>query len=220
MKHSTYKILFAAVTSLLILSSCHKKLELKATNAFTDAEVYSTSNGYRQSLAKVYGAMALTGNAGGAGSPDIPSQIISDEGNSDFLRMWWYLQCLSTDEAGWTYHNNTDPIGIHQMTWSSVNQTVAGLYYRCFFQITLANDYIRQASDAKLTERGFSGASADSIRMYKNEARFLRAFQYWVLMDLFANPPFVDETALIGAGIPAQIKRADLFLFRKRIERT
>jgi len=78
MKHSTYKILFAAVTSLLILSSCHKKLELKASNAFTDEEVYSTSAGYRQSLAKVYGAMALTGNAGGAGSPDIPSQIISD----------------------------------------------------------------------------------------------------------------------------------------------
>jgi len=30
-------------------------------------------------------------------------------------------------------------------------------------------------------------------------------------MDLFANPPFVDETNLIGVGLPSQIQRADLF---------
>ena len=91
------------------------------------------------------------------GSPDIPPQILSDEGNSDFFRGYWYLQCLTTDEAGWTYHGNTDPLGIHQMTWSSINQTVAGVYYRAFFQITLANDFIRQASDDNLAKRGITG---------------------------------------------------------------
>ena len=148
------RIKFAAVfaISLLVFTGCEKKLDLVAKNELTADQVYSTPMGYTQAMAKVYGAMALTGNSGGAGSPDISPQIISDEGNSDFLRMLWYLQCLSTDEAGWTYANNTDPIGIHQMTWSSVNQTVAGLYYRCYFLITLANDFIRQASDAKLAE--------------------------------------------------------------------
>jgi hypothetical protein len=47
--------------------------------------------------------------------------------------------------------------------------------------------------------------------MYKQEARFLRAFQYWVLMDLFANPPFVTEADQIGVGLPKQIQRKDLF---------
>ena len=202
-----------AVMAMAILAGCTKKLDLTPTNDITADQVYSTSIGYKQAIAKVYGAMALSGNAGAAGNPDIPSQIISDEGNSDFLRMFWYLQCLSTDEAGWTYHNNTDPIGIHQMTWSSVNQTVAGLYYRSFFQITLANDFIRQASDENLSKRGITGASADSIRKYKAEARFLRAFQYWVLIDLFANPPFVTENDAIGAGIPKQITRKDLFTY-------
>lgn len=211
MKINSFKILLVAVVAVAIMPGCSKKLDLKATNDITADQVYSTSAGYRQAIAKVYGAMALTGNSGPAGNADIPSQIISDEGNSDFLRMFWYLQSLSTDEAGWTYHNNTDPIGIHQMTWSSVNQTVAGLYYRCFFQITLANDFIRQASDENLSQRGISGTSADSIRLYKQEARFLRAFQYWVLMDLFANPPFVDESNLIGVGLPKQIQRKDLF---------
>lgn len=213
MKLISIKLTLVFALGLMVLPGCEKKLDLKAKNDITADQVYSTPAGYRQAMAKVYGAMALTGNSGGAGSPDIPSQIISDEGNSDFLRMLWYLQCLSTDEAGWTYHNNTDPIGIHQMTWSSVNQTVAGLYYRCYFLITLANDFIRQADDAKLTERNISGADADNIRKFKAEARFLRAYQYWVLMDLFGNVPFADEKNLIGVGLPDQIARKDLFTY-------
>jgi hypothetical protein len=211
MKQNHLKIYVTAILAFAIMCGCTKKLDLTPTNDITANNVYSTSLGYKQALSKVYGAMALTGNSGGTGSPDIPSQIISDEGNSDFLRMFWYLQCLTTDEAGWTYHSNTDPIGIHQMTWSSVNQTIGGLYYRAFFQITLANDFIRQSSDENLTSRGITGTSADSIRKYRTEARFLRAFQYWVLMDLFANPPFVTENDAIGVGLPKQIKRKDLF---------
>lgn len=212
MKKHSFKLILP-LFAIVAFWSCTKKLDLKPTNDITADQVYSTPAGYKQALAKVYGAMALTGNAGPAGNGDIPSQIISDEGNSDFLRMFWYLQCLSTDEAGWTYHNNTDPIGIHQMSWSSVNQTVAGLYYRCFFQITLANDFIRQCSDANLSARNISGNAADSIRKYKAEARYLRAFQYWVLMDLFANPPFVTENDAIGSGLPKQISRKDLFTY-------
>ena len=213
MKQNHFHLIIAAAFAVVLLPACTKKLDLKPTNDITADVVYSTSLGYKEALAKVYGAMALTGNNGPAGSPDIPSQIISDEGNSDFVRMLWYLQCLSTDEAGWTYHSNTDPIGIHQMSWSSINQTVAGLYYRSLFQITLANDFIRQSSDANIAKRGYSGASADSIRKYKAEARYLRAYQYWVLMDLFGNPPFVTENDAIGAGLPKQIKRKDLFTY-------
>lgn len=212
MKQNLLKI-FPAVIIILLISGCTKKLDLVPTNDITADKVYSTPLGYKEALAKVYGSMALTGNAGPAGSPDISSQIISDEGNSDFLRMFWYLQCLSTDEAGWTYHSNTDPIGIHQMSWSSINQTVGGLYYRSFFLITLANDFIRQSSDANLTSRGITGASADTIRHYKAEARFLRAYQYWVLMDLFGNPPFVTENDIVGVGLPKQIQRKDLFTY-------
>jgi hypothetical protein len=214
MRQDNFKITIAASFVIVILISCTKKLDLTPTNDITADQVYSTSLGYKQSLAKIYGAMALTGNAdNGGGNPDIPPQIISDEGNSDFLRTFWYLQCLTTDEAGWNYHNNTDPIGIHQMTWSSINQTVGCGYYRSFFLITLANDFIRQSADDKISSRGFTGATADSIRGYKQEARFLRAFHYWVLMDLFGNVPFVTEDNEIGIGLPDQIQRAELFAY-------
>ena len=211
MKKNTPQILFAAVIMFALSAGCTKKLDLVPTNDVTPNVVYTTALGYKQALAKVYAAMALTGNTGGTGSRDIPSQILSDEGNSDFMRGFWYLQELTTDEAGWTYHSNTDPVGIHEMKWSAVNQTVAGAYFRSYFLITLANDFIRQASDGNISARGFTGATADSIRTYRNEARYLRAFHYWVMMDFFGNPPFVDENSLIGGDPPKQISRTDLF---------
>lgn len=211
MKH--LKLKMAVVLATVMMTGCVKKLDLVPTNDITAETVYSTSAGYKQALAKVYGAMALIGNAGPGSGSDISSEIIQDAGSSDFLRQFWYLQCLTTDEAGWTYHGTTDPLGIHQMTWSSTNQSIAGMYYRSFFQITLANDFIRQSSNENLSSRGITGASADSIRTYRAEARYIRAFQYWLLMDLFANPAFVTEADAIGEGLPKQIKRADLFTF-------
>src|SRR5207249_4126077 len=36
-------------------------------------------------------------------------------------------------------------------------------------------------------------------------------FQYWVLMDLFGNPPFVTESSAIGAAPPPQASRSQVF---------
>jgi starch-binding outer membrane protein, SusD/RagB family len=213
MKRNFFKILLAGAVVIAMLPACTKKLEVSPVNQLVPEEVYKTPAGYKQALAKVDGAMALTGNSGGTGSPDISSVIINDEGNSDFLRMYWYLQCLTTDEAGWTYHGNTDPVGIHQMTWSSVNQTVAGLYFRSYFLITLANDFIRQAAEDKLATRGITGTDADNIRKYRTEARFLRAYQYWVLMDLFGNVPSVTEANTFGGDLPKQVTRDSMFRY-------
>jgi starch-binding outer membrane protein, SusD/RagB family len=213
MKRNHFNMVMAAGVVLAGLASCTKKLDLSPTNGLTAAQVYSTSGGYKMALAKVYAAFALTGNQGGTGSPDISSQIISDEGNSDFLRMYFNLQELTTDEAAWTWQNDAGIQGLHEMSWSSINPIIDGLYYRSFFQITLCNDFIRQSSDASLSGRGITGASADSIRQERAEARFLRAYQYWVLMDLYANPPFVTENDPIATTIPKQIQRKDLFTY-------
>jgi starch-binding outer membrane protein, SusD/RagB family len=205
------KLVISIIVSSFVFVACTKKLDLVPTNDITAQTVYSTPAGYKQALAKVYGAFALTGNTGGTGSPDIPPQIIADEGNSDFLRLYWNLQELTTDEAAWTWQNDAGVRGLHEMSWSSINPIISGVYYRSFFQITLANDFIRQASDENLASRGISGTDAEDIRRYKTEARFLRAYQYWVLLDLFANPPFVTENDAIGTGIPRQTTRTELF---------
>ena len=210
MKKNILKLSIWILTLGAALSSCTKDLNLLPTNDVTSEVVYSTALGYKQSLAKIYGSMALTGNAGGAGAPDVffPG---SDEGqNADFYRTFWKAQELTTDEAVIAWGDPGIP-DFHNMSWSSANLFLHGVYYKSLYQITLINEFIRQSTDAKLTGKGIVGADADAIRKYIPEVRFLRAFQYWVLMDLFGNPPFVTEESIIGGPNPPQIKRADLF---------
>lgn len=199
----------AAVVLTTSMVSCNKSLDILPTNDITSAQVYSTATGYKQAFAKVYGAFALTGNQGPAGNGDVQG---IDEGTSDFLRLFWKAQELSTDEAiiSWGDPGIQD---FHNMNWSSANPMLKGLYYRSMYQVTLANDFINQASDAKLSSRGIAETDAVNIRKYRAEARFLRAYQYWVMMDLFANPPFVTENDAIGSGLPRQTDRATLFAY-------
>ncbi len=214
MKNKSFKLkLLSVFATVVFFTGCTDKLDLLPTNDLTSDKVFATPQGYKEALAKVYGVMLTTGSQG-AGSGDLPSQIISDAGNSDFFRNLWYLECLSTDEAGWTYHNNTDPIGIHQMNWSAVNFSVKCSYYRSFYAITLANNFITESADDKLAKRGISGKDADDIKEYTREARFIRAYHYWVLMDLFGNPPLVTEAIPIGSkSFPKQVGRKEIFNF-------
>lgn len=200
----SYLIIIALLGSGLFIS-CNKDLNQLPTNGLTADSVYSTPAGYKLAFAKVYGSFAQTGN-NGPGSGDIQG---IDPGTSDFFRLYWGAQELSTDEAviSWGDAGIQD---FHFMNWSSSNPFTQGLYYRSMYQITLANDFIRQSSDANLTARGITGSDADAIKTQRTEARYLRAYQYWVLMDLFGNPPFVTEKDQIGE-IPKQIKRKDLF---------
>ncbi len=195
-----------------LLLSCTKDLDLAPTNDVTSEVVYSTPLGFRQSLAKIYGSNALTGNSGGAGAPDVfyPG---SDEGqNADFYRTFWNAQELSTDEAITSWGDPGLP-DFHNLNTSPANLFLHGVYYKSIYQITLVNEFLRQATDEKLASKGISGAEADAIRLYRPEVRFLRAFQYWVLIDLFGNPPFVTEESQIGGANPPQKSRAEVFTY-------
>jgi hypothetical protein len=200
----SFLIVFAIISSGFLVS-CNKDLNRLPTNDLTASQVYSTPLGYKLAFAKVYGSFAQTGN-NGPGSGDIQG---IDPGTSDFFRLYWYAQEFPTDEAviSWGDAGIQD---FHNMNWSSSNPFLQGLYYRSMYQITLANDFIRQASDANLAARGITGNDADVIKTFKAEARFLRAYQYSVLMDLFGNPPFATDSLKIG-DIPKQIQRKDLF---------
>ncbi|MEP7108601.1 MAG: RagB/SusD family nutrient uptake outer membrane protein [Ferruginibacter sp.] len=212
MKKNIIRIPAMVCLMTVIMGSCTKKLDLFPQNDVTSEVVYSTAKGYKESLAKIYGSMALTGNTGPAGAADVffPG---SDEGaNADFFRSYWKAQELSTDEAviAWGDAGIQD---FHNMNWTSSNQFLTGVYYKSLYQITLVNEFLRQSIDGKLTSRNISGTDADAIRKYRPEVRFLRAYQYWVLMDLFGNPPFVTEENVIGGPNPAQIARTDLFTY-------
>ena len=209
MKNNLYKQIIATVGAIVVLASCNKTLDLLPTNDVTSATVYADANGYRQAFAKVYASYALTGNAGPAGNGDIQG---IDEGTSDFLRLWWKAQELSTDEAvvSWGDPGIQD---FHNMNWSASNPMLTGLYYRCYYQITLANDFIRQSADATVASKGITGVDAEAIKKYRAEARFLRAYQYSILMDLFGNIPFVTDAEALGSVLPKQRTRGEIFSY-------
>jgi starch-binding outer membrane protein, SusD/RagB family len=212
MKNNILTITTAFVLGTTLLASCTKKLDLFPQNDVTSEVVYATPLGYKQSLAKIYGSMALTGNQGPAGAPDVYFPGSDEGGNSDLFRTFWKAQELSTDEAvvGWPDPGVQD---FHNMNWTSSNVFLTGAYYKSLYQITLINEFLRQSDDGKLSSRNISGADAENIRNYRSEVRFLRAFQYWLLMDLFGNPPFVTENSQIGGVNPPQITRANLFTY-------
>lgn len=207
MKRNFVKYITAAFLAAIGAVSCSKDLNLTHQGDVTSAAVYANAAAYKTQLAKVYASYALTSSSG-AGSSDLGG---IDAGTSDFLRLYWNAQELPTDEAACAWVGNDGIPDLDYNTWGSTNTLLQGLYTRSIYQITVANDYIKNASDAALTSKNITGDSAKLVATYRNEARFLRAYQYWVLMDLFGNPPFVDENSPIGSTAPPQIKRSDLY---------
>ena len=201
------KIALTALFAGLLAASCTKDLNRTPANALTAESLYSSEAGYRNSLAKIYGGLALTGNTGPDGSGDIGG---IDEGFSSYTRTYWYLQELPTDEAviGWNDQTIKD---LHEMDWTPTEVFNRALYSRIFYQITLANAFIRESSDDKLSSRGITGADATKVKGYQAEARFLRALSYWHAMDLYGNTTFVTELDPIGAFLPPQTSRLELF---------
>lgn len=201
-----YKILILSGLVIGGSASCTDDLNLSPTNSITADIAYKSPADYKQVLAKVYGSFALAGNAG----ITISDLAGIDPGQADFLRLFWNAQELTTDEAVCVWNDPGIP-DFHNLNWTASNVLLSALYNRSLFHVTVCNEFIRESSDEKLSARGISGQDAEEIRKYRAEARFLRAFQYWVLMDLFGNPPFVTENDPIGKYIPPQIKRAELF---------
>lgn len=205
MKNTTIAL---GVAALALLGSCQKTLDLAPTNELTSANIYKDFAGYQAVIAKVYGALATTGNAGPATIPDIDPSII-DEGFSDFNRSFWYMQELPTDEAVWSFYDKgTSDLNI--MIWTPNNVIVKGLFKRIYFNMVMCNEFIEQSTDSKLSERGIGGDEATKIRQYRDEARFLRAFYYWTVIDLYGHGPFVTS---IATTPPPQKSRAELFQY-------
>ncbi|HEX2627933.1 MAG TPA: RagB/SusD family nutrient uptake outer membrane protein [Chitinophagaceae bacterium] len=205
-----YKLLIAVVAAASVMTSCTKDLDRVPEYGFTNEVLFKNEAGYRSALAKLYAGLALTGNNanGGAGAPDITT--ITDEGFSSYIRIYWKMQELTTDEAviGWNDKTIKD---FHELDWTPADEFIGGMYSRLFFQITLANNFIRESEDGKVSGRGISGADADKIKDYRNEARFLRALSYYHALDLYGNPTFVTDADGIGAFLPQRTTRAALF---------
>lgn len=204
---NTLKYISLVVLTLTLITSCSK--ELLPRNQETAETLFDDTANYKMFLARLYAGLAVSGQQGPAGNPDISG---IDEGFSQYLRQYWKAQELSTDEAkiAWNDGNIKD---YHSQNWNASNEFIRATYDRIFYQISICNEFLRQTTDEKLAQRGTEAAVVTEVETYRAEARFLRALSYWHALDLFGNVPFVTEADPIGAFLPTQISRADLFAF-------
>ncbi len=179
-----------------LFSSCVKDLDRFPTSGYSADNIYSDASKTKQALAKVYGSYGLTGQKG-----DFPDVAGADGGSTGFLREFYNLQELPTEEAvcAWSDGSISD---LNTIQWTSSNEFIGILYYRSIFQIKVATAFLKQTEGLKGNK---------DVKAYRAEARFLRAFQYWVLMDLFGNPPIINESLATGKNAPNQFKRAELY---------
>ena len=196
----------------MLVSSCTDDLNQSPDtgDSVNSDELFADPAAYKGNLAKLYAGFATTGQQGPAGQPDISG---IDEGTSQYIRGFWMMQELTTDEAviGWNDGTIKD---FHSQTWSSSDTFIAATFARFSFQIVNCNEFLRQTTDAKLAARGVTDAAVlADIKAYRAEARFLRAITYWHLVDTFGAGSIVTEDSPTTFYYPDYASRADIYKF-------
>lgn len=216
MKTLKYKYYFSAALVSLMLAgtSCIGDLDtvpLSPTEQTSDNVFSNTELPYIQSLAKIYAGMAIGGNKGGDSDQDVAG--IDGGSQASFLRVLWNMQELPTDMAHCAWNDPGIP-GFNQVSWGADSPWIKGSYYRLYYQINLSNAFLRETTDDKLTARGCDATLIAKIKEYRAEARFLRALNYWYLLDLYRNVPLVTEESPVGEKVlPKQVTPQELFTF-------
>ena len=182
------------------LSACLKDLDQEPIDpdSFTEKDVFKNATEAKSALAKIYASLSLTGQKGPAGDGDIAG---ADEGSTGYTRVQFYLQVASTDEAIIRWSDAGVP-DFHNMSWTPSNAFSNAYYNRLGQQIAFANSFIDNAKAL---------ASDPEVAYYIAEARFIRAYAYYNVIDAFGKAPLVTSSK---ADLkPAQNTRAELFNF-------
>lgn len=200
------KHIIIIVLAMCGLHSCTADLDQSphTDSQSTAAAVYSTEEGYRQALAKLYASFVITGQELGGGNADLASNS-----GYDFLRGYFNLQEAPTDEMAATWLSGDKIEGLTYMTWDASDPWVADTYYRAYYTIALCNEFLRHDTEA-------AAAGNAHLKAYRAEARFLRALSYYYVLDLFGKGPFVDETMGVGSYTPGCYSNRQLFAYIER----
>ena len=201
------KNIFSAVAASVMLTACVGDLNtipLNPTDVTSETAYGADEAGYLSGLTKLYFQLV---------SNDTQDLKVTDGGASEFIRCLWSTQEVTTDAA-----KNAWPDGwvndLNKNTWRGdvLNDAVYGVYVRSLQGVAYINEYLRQTSDDKLATRGVSDELKAKIHQFRDEARFLRAYFYWALIDSFGNVPFSTEESPFGGGYnPPQTSRAEIF---------
>ncbi|GIV57453.1 MAG: RagB/SusD family nutrient uptake outer membrane protein [Bacteroidetes bacterium] len=126
--------------------------------------------------------------------------------------MWNYhnISELTSDEAiiptrGTDWDDGGHWRQLHQHNWDALTSDWNGAWVDAFTGIARANVVLENLAVADVPQETKDAVSA--------ELRFLRAFYYYQLMDLFGGVPIVEEAVLDPDNPPSRATRAEVFQF-------
>lgn len=204
MKKIVYHLM--AFAGLLPFTACVGDLDQLPHTETTAADVYKEAANYKAVLGKLYTSFVINGQEKGGGNSDL-----SSNNGQDYMRSLFNLQECGTDEVASTWLSGDQVANLTYLSWDANDPWVADMYYRIFYNIALANEFLRNATDDNIA--GFSGAEQADIVSYRAEARFLRALAYYHALDLFHDIPFVTEADPVGSFLPPRYTAEQVFEF-------
>lgn len=182
------KIALFSVLALALFQSC-TKVDENVYDKYASTQFYGSPAGSDVALASVYAQ--IPGNWGGVGYAG------ADNG-------WYDLNTMSTDEQV-IPHRNTgdwqlDFAILHKHEWLPTHGIINNTWNWLYKSVFTANLAVEQLTKA----------NADASKIA--EAKVLRAFFYYLLMDDFGNVPFYTENNVTVDKLP-QKSRKDVFDF-------
>lgn len=193
------------VSGAAVFQGCADDLDQKPHIGFTSEKVYSSVDGYRSVLAKIYGSYTLVGQEKGGGAD------ISSYSGHDLLRCLFNLQEGPTDECAFRWMSGDNLYALAYMQWDASDPMVSDVYYRLYYSIAVVNEFLRHTDDASIS--GFNQADQALIRQFAAEARFMRALDYWFVLDLYGKGPFVDVNTPTTSFTPEAYDSERLFTY-------
>lgn len=201
------KRIIIPIAAALTITACVNDLNtlpLNKTEPISEYVYGTDEDAYKSGLARLYFQFV---------SNDLTDLQPMDGGASELVRAFWSVQETTADAVKCSWENDAWVRALNTNTWNSEqNDAVYAVYVRTLQGISYVNEYLRQTTSDKLASRGVDDALAAKISEYRSEARFIRAYLYWIALDCFGNVPFsTEESPFGGTYTPPQASRTDIY---------
>lgn len=207
MKRNMKHIAWIAAGASMLFTACIGDLDtlpLNPSDSTSETLYGADESGYIAGLTKLYFNFV---------SNETTDLQVSDAGASELVRAFWTVQEVTSDACKCAWENDAWVRAMNTNTWSDAdNDATYAVYVRTLQGIAYTNEYLRQTASDRLSDRGVSSELAAKIQGFRAEARFLRAYFYWMALDVFGDVPFTTENSPFGGGVnPKQASRKDVF---------
>ena len=202
MKKIIYILIAAASTAACVNDL--DTLPLNKTEPIAEYVYGTDEEAYMSGLARLYFQFV---------SNDLTDLQQMDGGASELIRAFWSVQETTADAAKCSWENDAWVRALNTNTWNAAqNDAIYAVYVRALQGVSYVNEYLRQTTPEKLTARGVDPALSAKIETFRAEARFIRAYLYWIALDCFGSVPFSTENSPFGGTYsPPQESRTEIY---------